>query len=244
MLPDPPLRPSFAPGEPGSAGAAPGPRETGPPGMLVFERRFWEQGCACLAGVDEAGRGPLAGPVVAAAVVMARSFAEAGQNGPLAGLTDSKKLTPSAREGFYARLREAEGVEIGVGFAERDEIDRVNILRATHRAMARALNDLPRRPDHALVDGRPVEGLPCPSTAVVKGDSKSLLVASASVVAKVVRDARMRELDALYPQYGFAAHKGYGTSAHVQALFEHGPSPEHRRSFRPVSEAEAIIRRT
>jgi len=143
----------------------------------------------------------------------------------------------------FGDLRALDGVDLDV--ARGEVVCVIGPSGSGKSTLLRCVNALERPDSGAItVDGRPVEGLPCPSTAVVKGDSKSLLVASASVVAKVVRDARMRELDALYPQYGFAAHKGYGTSAHVQALFEHGPSPEHRRSSRPVSEAEAIIRRT
>jgi ribonuclease HII len=195
-----------------------------------------------VAGVDEAGRGPLAGPVVAAAVFIERSCLEAEEHGLLNGLTDSKVLSQSRREFFHDVLLNCKGVEIGVGMADADEIDRVNILRATHLAMGRALSNLPSLPDHALVDGLPVRGLPCPSTAIVRGDSKSLLIAAASVVAKVVRDQQMREFDPVYPQYGFAGHKGYGSRAHVQALFQYGPCPIHRRTFRPVREAEQIRR--
>jgi len=208
--------------------------------MLGLEQTFWDGGCLRLAGVDEAGRGPLAGPVVAAAVVMCRSLAEREEHGCLAGLTDSKKLSPAVRESFYRFLRGCADIEIGVGMASPEEIDRLNILRATHVAMSRAVSNLPSPPEHVLVDGRPVDGLPCASTSVVGGDATSLLIAAASVVAKVVRDARMRELDRLYPCYGFARHKGYGTAEHVQALLEYGPCPIHRRSFRPVAEASAI----
>lgn len=206
--------------------------------MLEFERRFWNEGCGRLAGIDEAGRGPLAGPVVAAVVVFDRAFAEAEEHGLLRHVTDSKQLSPSAREAAYRLLLEAAAaVEIGVGMADAEEIDRLNILRATHAAMARAVRALSRPPEHALVDGLAVSGLPCPSTPIVGGDAKSLSVAAASIVAKVVRDARMRELDRLYPQYGFAQHKGYGTAAHAQALLEYGPCPEHRLTFRPVQDA-------
>jgi ribonuclease HII len=131
-------------------------------------------------------------------------------------------------------------VEAGVGVAETSEIDDLNILRATHVAMARAVNALSSVPDHVLVDGLPVRGLPCTSTAIIRGDSKSLSIAAASIVAKVTRDARMKELDRLYPQYGFARHKGYGSKVHIQALLEFGPCPIHRRSFRPVREAADI----
>lgn len=193
-----------------------------------------------MAGVDEAGRGPLAGPVVAAAVVFSRAFVEAEEFGVLTGLTDSKQLSESRRDRFFGILTSSPSVETAVGLAEVGEIDRINILRATHLAMARAVRNLPRPPDHVLVDGLPVQGLPVPSTAIVRGDSLSLSIAAASVVAKVVRDRHMRELDAEFPAYGFARHKGYGSRSHIQALFEHGPSPVHRRSFRPVLEAAAI----
>ena len=172
---------------------------------------------------------------------MPPDYAEREFAGRLRKLTDSKRLTPAAREKFYSYFREAPEIEMGVGVVKNDEIDRINILRATHLAMARALESLPVPADFALVDGLPVEGLPCPSSAIVKGDSKSLLIAAASVVAKVVRDHQMLEWDRVYPQYAFAAHKGYGTSRHMQALFEYGPCPIHRQSFRPVYEAAAII---
>lgn len=212
--------------------------------MLRFERQYWDSGCRDIAGVDEAGRGPLAGPVVAAAVVIKRSFAEEEEHGALAGLTDSKRLSRKRRELFFAVLNESPHVRIGVGIADVDEIDTLNILGATRAAISRAVNDLVFLPDHILLDGLPMEGLPSASTAIVKGDSKSLSIAAASVIAKVTRDARMRELHREYPHYGFDRHKGYGSRAHVQALFEHGPCPVHRRSFRPVMEAENIRRRT
>ncbi|MBL7076684.1 MAG: ribonuclease HII [Kiritimatiellae bacterium] len=211
--------------------------------MLDFERQHWQAGYTLLAGVDEAGRGPLAGPVVAGAVAASRKLLEGECDAILDGLTDSKKLTERRREAFFAILQDHPDIMIGVGEASVEEIDEINILRATHVAMARAVEALPVMPDHVLVDGRPVQGLPCSSTAIVRGDGVSLLIAAASVVAKVTRDRQMVELDRLYPEYGLAKHKGYGSRAHMQALFEHGPSPIHRRSFRPVREAEAICRR-
>jgi ribonuclease HII len=211
--------------------------------LLQYEQQLWERGIHLVAGVDEAGRGPLAGPVVASAVVLDRAFALREEHGLLAGLTDSKKLTVARREAFHELLQSLPDVQAGVGLADRDEIDCLNILRATHLAMGRAVRDLGLTPHHVLVDGLPVSGFPCPSTPIVKGDAKSLSIAAASVIAKVVRDARMTELDAVYPQYGFARHKGYGSQFHIRALLEHGPCPEHRRSFRPVREAEEIRRR-
>ncbi len=212
--------------------------------MLRNEREFWSSGGTRLAGVDEAGRGPLAGPVVAAAVIFDPAYAEAEALRSLEGLTDSKKLSAVQREHFYVVLKAAAGgVSIGVGFADHLEIDRINILNATHVAMARALAALAQPAEHALVDGRPVRGLPCASTALVGGDGKSLSIAAASVIAKVTRDRLMCEEDRRYPAYGFAKHKGYGTSRHMQALLAHGSCAIHRHSFTPVREAEDLQRR-
>ena len=206
--------------------------------MLAYEHTFWDKDpSAVLAGVDEVGRGPLAGPVYASAVVIASADADSFLEGPLAGLTDSKKLTEAKREHFHGLLHALPGVRIGIGSASVAEIDSLNILRATHLAMRRAVLDLgDPPPDHVLVDGLPVRGLPCPSTAIVKGDAQSLLIAAASVVAKVTRDHLMAELDAQYPGYGFAANKGYGTAEHLEALRRLGVSPVHRRSFAPVAD--------
>ncbi len=211
--------------------------------MLRYEQECWARGLARIAGVDEAGRGPLAGPVVAAAFVFSAAVADAGYQGDLARLTDSKKLTETQREAFYARLTGLAGVAFGVGIASVEEIDRFNILQATYIAMRRAVHALPSLPAHILVDGRPVPGLPAPATAIVGGDALSLSIAAASVIAKVTRDRLMLELDRQHPQYGFASHKGYGTARHIQALLEHGPLPQHRRSFRPVRETQEIRRR-
>ena len=208
--------------------------------MLQFERQAWEQGVVRLAGVDEAGRGPLAGPVVAAAVVFERAFLEAEQDRLLREVDDSKTLTESQREAAYALLTLRCPLAMGVGVADVEEIDSLNILRATHLAMARALTALPVLPELALVDGLPVPGLPCPSQSIVDGDARSLIIAAASIIAKVTRDRLMRELDRQYPHFGFAQHKGYGTRAHMQALLQHGPCPAHRRSFRPVRDALGI----
>ena len=207
--------------------------------MLQFERQAWEQGYRRPAGVDEAGRGPLAGPVVAAALVFERTFLEAEQYGRLQGITDSKQLTVAQRERFFALLTACPHVAIGVGLADVEEIDALNILRATHLAMRRALAALAPPPDFVLVDGLPVPDLPLPSLALIRGDSRSLSIAAASIIAKVTRDRRMCELDREYPDYGFARHKGYGTKVHTEALLRHGPTPLHRRSFRPV---EDVIR--
>ena len=208
------------------------------PSVLDFERRLWAATPGLvLTGVDEAGRGPLAGPVAAGAVVMPPDLAEERLAGPWAGLTDSKRLSEDDREHFFDELCADPGVRIGIGWASVAEIDHLNILRATHLAMARALADLGNPPPgFALVDGLPVRGLPCPHEAVVKGDAKCFLISAASVVAKVSRDRRMRELDGVHPGYGFSVHKGYGTPEHLAALRRLGPCPEHRRSFRPVSD--------
>jgi ribonuclease HII len=205
--------------------------------MLQFERQAWERGINRLAGVDEAGRGPLAGPVVAAAVVFERGYLEAEQYGCLQSVNDSKRLTASHRDSLYELLTGSCPCLIGVGVADVSEIDEINILRATHRAMARALESLASLPDFALIDGLPVPGLPCSSLSVVGGDGRSLSIAAASIVAKVTRDRMMEELDRLYPGYQFSRHKGYGTRTHMEALLELGPCPVHRQSFRPVREA-------
>lgn len=204
--------------------------------MLHFERQAWAAGRARLAGVDEAGRGPLAGPVVACAVCFDPSFLQAEEHGILAGLTDSKRLSKARREHFHGVLTQSASVCFALGQAEVDEIDRLNILRATHLAMARALQKLEPAPDFVLVDGLPVPGLPHPSEAIVGGDGLSLSIAAASVIAKVTRDRIMVELDREFPAYGFADHKGYGTKEHLEALRKHGPCTCHRRSFAPVSQ--------
>ena len=195
------------------------------------ERALRARGFLLIAGVDEAGRGPLAGPVIAAAVVLPDDFA-------LDGLTDSKKVSAAKREKFYAILTATAEIHWAAAEATVEEIDRINILRATHLAMARAIEALPREPDHALVDGLPVRGLTVDHTALVEGDSLSLSIAAASIIAKVTRDRLMVELDAQYPQYGFARHKGYGVREHLETLRKHGPCPAHRRTFQPVAQAQ------
>lgn len=204
--------------------------------MLQFEQEAWAQGARRLSGVDEAGRGPLAGPVVAAAVVVARTFLETEATRSLQTLTDSKQLSAKRRELFYDLLMSSPDVEVGIGSASVAEIDALNILRATHLAMRRAIEHLTPLPDLALVDGRPVQGLPVPHRAIVGGDGVSLSIAAASVLAKVTRDRLLVELAAQYPAYGFDRHKGYGTRAHLEALQRHGPCPVHRRSFAPVAQ--------
>lgn len=183
-----------------------------------------------LAGVDEAGRGPLAGPVVAAAVVL-------GSTVP-AGLADSKQLSAAARERLLGAL-EASALAIGIGLADVAEIDRLNILGATLLAMQRAVAALGRVPGQVLVDGNRCPLLPCPARAVVGGDAIIPAISAASIVAKVTRDRLMDALDLRYPAYGFARHKGYPTRAHIEALARHGVSVEHRLSFAPVRRALA-----
>jgi ribonuclease HII len=202
--------------------------------LIEFEREAFAAGRRRVAGLDEAGRGPLAGPVVAACVVLPL---QDGAPAELDGLTDSKQLTAARREYFLGILRRMPGVAIGVGRASVSEIDRLNVLRATHLAMARAAAALRPEADFLLVDGLPVPGLPIPSRSIVRGDALSLSIAAASVVAKVTRDRLMPALDRRHPGYGFARHKGYGTAAHLLALRLLGPCPAHRRSFRPVADA-------
>ncbi|MEI7899864.1 MAG: ribonuclease HII [bacterium] len=210
--------------------------------MLTFEKRVWVQTPGIIvAGVDEAGRGCLAGPVVAAAVVIAPELAESLYASVLAELTDSKQLTAARRETFFAFLTGTPEIVTATGWCSAKEIDDINILAATHRAMRRAVEGLTVKVEHALVDGLPVKGLPCPSTAIIKGDAQSLLIAAASVVAKVSRDHYMLKLHAKYPQYGFASNKGYGVNAHVAALFKYGSCPAHRHTFRPVQDVDQTL---
>jgi ribonuclease HII len=188
------------------------------------------EGHVLIAGIDEAGRGPWAGPVVAAAVILDGACLSSELR---AGLDDSKKLSPGRRRELFAALPEY--AQIGIGRAEVAEIDRFNILRATLLAMSRALAALPVRPDLALIDGNRLPDLPCPARAIVRGDGLSLSIAAASIVAKVSRDAEMAALARAHPGYGWERNAGYGTAEHRAALARLGPSPAHRRSFRPVT---------
>jgi len=182
-----------------------------------------------ICGIDEAGRGPLAGPVVAAAVILPRQGDKARRP---KGLDDSKQLSAEAREALAAEIR-AVGL-IGVGVASVEEIDALNILRASHLAMRRAFEALPQKPIAALVDGNMNPDLPCPVEWVIDGDAIVPLVSAASIIAKVERDRMMSALCAQYPGYAFAKHKGYGTPEHIEALNRLGPCPIHRMSFKPV----------
>ncbi len=184
-------------------------------------------GCEWIAGIDEAGRGPLAGPVVVAAVILPVKFQHRRLN-------DSKQLSAEIREELYEEMTARTDIYWAVSMADHLEIDRINILRATHQAMRRAASSLPIAPHHALIDGLPVRPFPFPSTAIVDGDAASFSIAAASVIAKVTRDRLMREMDALYPGYEFSQHKGYCTPLHLERLQQHGPCPIHRRSFLPV----------
>jgi ribonuclease HII len=192
-----------------------------------YERMALKNGAASVAGIDEAGRGPLAGPVVAAAVILD------GKRLPK-GVNDSKQLLPERREELYAVIMER--AEVGVGIVAVEEIDRINILNATFAAMVKAVNALVRLPAVALIDGNVAPGLACATQCIIAGDAKSMSIAAASIIAKVTRDRLMVALDAEFPQYGFASHKGYSTPEHFAALQRFGPSIHHRRSFAPVRE--------
>jgi len=202
-----------------------------------FEEEFHAVGLRPVAGIDEAGRGPLAGPVTAAAVVLPEGFA-------WEGLDDSKKLTARKREALHSRLLSDPAVHTACVHVEPNEIDRIDILRATWRAMRLAFARLPIEAAAALIDGRSVEGFPAPYRAVVKGDSRSLSIAAASVIAKVERDRIMDRYEREFPGYGFGTHKGYGTIKHREALLRLGPCPIHRRSFAPVARVENARRGT
>ena len=191
--------------------------------MWQIEDSFYSQGYQVICGVDEAGRGPLAGPVCAAAVILPKHL-------DIPGLTDSKKLTDKKRRELFPLIQER-AVAYGIGLASQEEIDEINILQATFLAMERALAQLQVRPDLALIDGNREREFGVPVQTVVKGDSLSANIAAASVLAKVTRDDLMMELAQQYPQYGFEIHKGYGTKAHYEALRQYGASPIHRKSF-------------
>jgi ribonuclease HII len=203
-----------------------------------FERVLWIQGVTRIAGVDEAGRGPLAGPVVAAAAILPPKWAETGLPPELDGLNDSKQLIATQREKYFTFLNACPEVQFAIAQVGAGQIDAINILRATHRAMNNALAQLQPAPEHALVDGRPVKTMPVPHTAIVQGDARSYSIAAASVLAKVTRDRLMLEFDRQWPKYGFAEHKGYGTAQHLAAIVAHGPCPIHRRSFAPLKSTQ------
>ncbi len=195
-----------------------------------YEKKYWEHGVRFIAGVDEAGRGPLAGPVVASAVIFEKGTM-------IDGVTDSKKLSEKKREELFHCIHE-KALAVGVGIVSHEVIDRINILQASFLAMNKAIDQLKIAPNQLLVDGNFFGHEKYPVENIVKGDFLSHTIAAASIIAKVTRDALMKELHEQYPQYGFAQHKGYGTKAHIEAIRLHGYSPIHRRSFHVDSLSE------
>ena len=196
--------------------------------MARYERHAYQQGATTVAGLDEAGRGCLAGPVVAAAVILPRDWRHAEIN-------DSKQLTAHQRDRLFAVIHE-HALCIGVGIASVEVVDRLNILQATHVAMKEAVSNLSSPPDFLLLDAVQLSNMPMPQHSIIKGDALSLSIAAASIIAKVTRDRMMVEYDRQYPAYGFAVHKGYGTQQHRSAIKQYGPCPIHRRTFRGVKE--------
>ena len=194
--------------------------------LLKYEKALYKNGVKLIAGVDEVGRGPLVGPVVAAAVILPINY-------HLEGLNDSKKLTEKKRERFYDILMQ-EAIAIGIGEASAKEIDEINIYQASKLAMMRALKNLKIKPEHVLVDAMPLKEIDIPSTSIIHGDALSLSIAAASVIAKVTRDRMMIELDKKYPEYGFAQHKGYPTKKHLEVLQKYGVLDNYRFTYGPV----------
>ncbi len=196
--------------------------------MLEYEKKLWDAGYEFVAGVDEAGRGPLAGPVYAAAVIFPKGVV-------IDGINDSKKLSEKKREALYDVIKET-ALAYAIVSVDEKEIDEINILNAAMKAFKMALDNLPQRADFALLDGNHAPEMDIPYEAVVKGDAKVQAIAAASILAKVERDRYITEMDKIYPQYGFAKHKGYPTKDHKEAVAKYGPSPIHRLTFRGVSE--------
>lgn len=209
--------------------------------LFSIEREHYARGLRELAGVDEAGRGPLAGPVVAAAAVLPKEWSTDGVPDSLKRLTDSKQLSEPVREELYEAIQTNDAIVSAVAVVEAPVIDEINILQATHRAMNQALAGLEPPANHALIDGRPVPSLSLPQTAIVKGDAKSFSIAAASILAKVTRDRLMVQCDEQFPGYGFAGHKGYGTKAHLLAIKELGACPLHRMSFAPLKNNQSDL---
>ncbi|MFA7405993.1 MAG: ribonuclease HII [Pelobacteraceae bacterium] len=199
-----------------------------PSDTLAFEKTAYGKGFTNVAGIDEAGRGPLAGPVMAAAVILPTGLT-------INGVDDSKKLTPEKRERLFDIIM-AQALSVGVGIMAPAEIDRINILQATRRAMLLAVQNLSLHPDYLLIDGISTIDSTVPQKTIKKGDSLSLSIAAASIIAKVTRDRFMVEMDSQYPGYGFSGHKGYGSAAHLDAIRKLGPSPIHRLTFGGVKE--------
>lgn len=195
--------------------------------LLEYERELYDKDITLIAGVDEAGRGPLCGPVVAAACILPKNY-------ELEGLNDSKKLTEKKRDKFYEILIK-EAIAYGVGIASPKRIDEINIYAATKEAMKEAIANLQVKPEHVLIDAMPLD-LDVPTTSIIKGDAKSLSIAAASVIAKVTRDKMMYELDKKYPEYGFASHKGYPTKKHIEAVKKYGALDFYRFTFAPISD--------
>jgi len=197
--------------------------------LLRIEREHWRAGLTLLCGVDEVGVGPLAGPLVAAAVILPPEIG-------IRGIDDSKRLSASRRGALAGEIR-ARATAVGVGVVEVEDVDRLNPYWAALEAMRRAVHALPVAPQRLLVDARTIPAVEVPQESIVRGDARSYSIAAASIVAKETRDALMRELDRRFPQYGFASHMGYGTRAHLEALARYGPCAAHRRSFSPVRQA-------
>ena len=195
--------------------------------LYKYEKELYKSGCKYIGGVDEVGRGPLIGSVVAACVILPFDFA-------LEGLTDSKKLSEKKRDEFYKIIWD-KAIAIGIGIVDEKVIDEVNIYEATKIAMKKAISDTNIKPDHVLIDAMPLD-IDVPTTSIIKGDAKSISIAAASVIAKVTRDKMMYELDKIYPMYGLASNKGYGTKKHIEAIKKYGITKYHRLSYKPVSE--------
>lgn len=193
--------------------------------MLEFENELYNKGIKYIAGIDEVGRGPLVGPVVTAAVILPKDFYDERIN-------DSKKLTEKKRELLYDVIME-NALSVGIGMSSAEVIDEINILEATKKAMLEAIDNLSIKPEHLLIDAVKLDTT-IPQTSIIKGDAKSLSIASASIIAKVTRDRMLVELDKLHPEYDFKHNKGYGTKKHIEALYKYGALSEHRKSFEPV----------
>ena len=195
--------------------------------LLKYETELYNNGISLIAGVDEVGRGPLIGPVVATAVILP-------QNYNLEGLTDSKKLSEKKRDEYY-KIINRDAISIGIGIIDEKIIDEVNIYEATKLAMKDAINKLNIKPEHVLIDAMPLE-IEIPTTSIIKGDAKSISIAAASVIAKVTRDSMMYELDEKYPEYGFKNHKGYPTKKHIDAINEYGLIDGYRKTYAPIKD--------
>lgn len=199
--------------------------------MKEYESELYKNGINLIAGVDEVGRGPLVGPVVCAAVILPKDFFDERIN-------DSKKLTEKKRELLYDVIYE-NAISVGIGMCTNEEIDEINILEATKKAMKEAINNLSVKPEHVLIDAVKLD-IDIPSTSIIKGDAKSESIAAASIIAKVTRDRMLVELDKLHPEYDFKHNKGYGTKKHIEAIYKYGVLKEHRKTFAPISEMTKV----